>query len=186
VSFNGKHYYGETAGNPRVDVPVMISAVRRKSFALAGAQTDGAISWICPGAYLRDVALPAMAAGAQQEGRAVPPLVAHVALSVHENWREVREVAGKRFDSYMRRDTYVEMFETAGCSEARERVWSDPMLRSIVISGKESDAERRLMELFAFGAAEIMVSILPAGRDPATSRRRTLDFLGAFASSLTS
>lgn len=184
VTFKGKHYYGETAGNPRVDVPVLISAVRRKSFELAGAQTDGAISWICPGAYLREVALPAMAVGAQKTGRAAPPLVAHVALSIHENWQEVRDVACKRFDSYMRRDAYVEMFEAAGFSEARDRVWSDPMLRSIVISGNESDAGKRLMELFAFGAAEIMVSILPAGQDPVTSRRRTLEFLGAFAASL--
>ena len=41
-----------------------------------------------------------------------------------------------------------------------------------------------LLELFAFGAAEIMVSVLPAGRDPEASRRRTLEFLGEFARTL--
>jgi alkanesulfonate monooxygenase SsuD/methylene tetrahydromethanopterin reductase-like flavin-dependent oxidoreductase (luciferase family) len=184
VDFNGQHYRAQTADNEPVDVPVMISAVRRKAFELAGAHTDGAISWICPGSYLRDFGLPAMAEGAKKEGRSVPPLIAHVAVSVHENWQDVQEVARHRFDSYMRRDTYVEMFETAGFPEARNRVWSDPMLQSIVISGDAAEVGRRLRELFAFGAAEIMVSVLPAGENPEASRQRTLSFLGRFARSL--
>lgn len=184
VAFVGEHYRAETADNQRIDVPVMISAIRRKSFELAGAHTDGVISWICPGVYLRDVALPAMAAGAKRQERSVPPLIAHVALSVHENWQEVGEAARTRFGSYMRRDTYVEMFETAGFREAHHREWSNPMLHSIVISGDEAEAERRLRELFSFGAAEIMVSVLPAGESPHASKQRTLNFLGTFARSL--
>jgi alkanesulfonate monooxygenase SsuD/methylene tetrahydromethanopterin reductase-like flavin-dependent oxidoreductase (luciferase family) len=53
----------ETIPEP-LDVPVMASALQRRSFELCGAEADGAISWICPGPYLRDVALPAMREGA--------------------------------------------------------------------------------------------------------------------------
>ena len=49
----------ETIPEP-ADVPVMASALQRRSFELCGAEADGAISWVCPGGYLRDVAIPAM------------------------------------------------------------------------------------------------------------------------------
>ena len=55
----------------------MASALQRGSFELCGEEADGAISWICPGIYLRDVALPAMQLGAERAGRPVPPLIAH-------------------------------------------------------------------------------------------------------------
>lgn len=184
VNFNGRFYRAQTADNVPVDVPVLISAVRPKSFELAGADTDGAISWLCPGAYLRDHALPAMAAGAEKAGQPAPPLIAHVAVSLHDDWDEVEAVARERFDSYMRRDPYVEMYRIAGFAEAEQRAWSTRMLKSLVVSGDEEEAGHRLLELFSFGAAEIMVSVLPAGGDPESSRRRTLRFLGEFARTL--
>ena len=184
VDFAGRYYRAQTAENEPVDVPVMISAVRPKSFELAGRCTDGAISWLCPGTYLRDFAVPAMAAGAEKAGQPTPPLIAHVGLSVHQDRGEVEAVARQRFDSYMRRDPYVEMYRIAGFAEAEKRVWSTPMLKALVVSGDEADAERRLLELFSFGPAEIMVSVLPAGKDLDASRQRTLQFLGDFARSL--
>ena len=90
VDFDGEFYQAhETIFEP-LDVPVMASALQRRSFELCGAEADGAISWICPPAYLRDVALPAMAEGAKQAGRPVPPLIAHAPVCVHENAAEVR------------------------------------------------------------------------------------------------
>lgn len=72
VDFSGSYYQAhETIPEP-VDVPVMASALQRGSFELCGAEADGAISWICPGKYLKDVALPAMQSGAEQVGRPVP------------------------------------------------------------------------------------------------------------------
>ena len=119
VDFTGRHYRAQTANNDPVDVPVLISAVRPKSFELAGACTDGAISWLCPGAYLRDFAVPAMAAGAEKAGQPTPPLIAHVAVSIHDRWDEVEAVSRQRFDSYMRRDPYVEMYRMAGLPKRR-------------------------------------------------------------------
>ena len=76
VDLDGEFYQAhETIPEP-VDVPVMASALQRRSFELCGAEADGAISWVCPGEYLRDVAIPAMQAGAARAGRPVPPLIA--------------------------------------------------------------------------------------------------------------
>ena len=66
VDYDGTQYHGHGSlpGAPAPDVPVMASALRRRSFRLCGEVADGAISWVCPGQYLRDVALPEMKRGA--------------------------------------------------------------------------------------------------------------------------
>ena len=90
VDFEGTHYVAHESLPEPVDVPVMASALRHGSFELCGAEADGAISWICPAIYLRDVALPAMRRGAEGAGRPVPPLIAHLPVSVHTDAGEVR------------------------------------------------------------------------------------------------
>src|SRR5215510_5680302 len=59
VDFDGDYYKAHESIPEPLDLPVMASALQRGSFELCGEEADGAISWICPGVYLRDVALPA-------------------------------------------------------------------------------------------------------------------------------
>ena len=90
VDFDGEHYTAHDGIAEPLDIEIMGSALRKGSFELCGAESDGAISWICPFSYLRDVALPAMQAGAQRAGRETPPLIAHAPVCVHDNADEVR------------------------------------------------------------------------------------------------
>ena len=90
IEFNGRFYKANVRIASPVDVPVMASALQPKSFELCGAEADGAISWVCPMEYLRDVALPAMKAGAERAGRPVPPLINGIPVCVHDNPEEVR------------------------------------------------------------------------------------------------
>ena len=83
VDFDGDHYSAHATIPGPLDLQVMGSALRKGSFELCGAEADGAISWICPGRYLRDVALPAMEKGAKEAGRPTPPLIAHAPVCVH-------------------------------------------------------------------------------------------------------
>lgn len=71
VDYTGRHYQAHTS-MPAVDVPVMAAALGEGAFEMCGAEADGAISWVCPAGYLRDVALPAIQRGA--EGPAAPHL----------------------------------------------------------------------------------------------------------------
>src|SRR5207253_957553 len=64
ADMDGTYYKAHETISEPLDLPVMASALQRGSFELCGEDADGAISWICPGTYLRDVALPAMRAGA--------------------------------------------------------------------------------------------------------------------------
>ena len=172
VDFDGEFYQAhETIPEP-LDIPVMASALQQRSFEICGAESDGAISWICPGTYLRDVALPAMDRGAKEAGRRTPPLIAHAPVCVHENFAEVR-AAVQRDMGHPRMPFYQRMLSDAGFPEAANGEWSDAMVDSIVLWGDEARVTERINEFFAWGAAEVLVSPVGAGEDAAESIHRT-------------
>jgi alkanesulfonate monooxygenase SsuD/methylene tetrahydromethanopterin reductase-like flavin-dependent oxidoreductase (luciferase family) len=174
VDFDGRYYHAHAEIRTPIDVPVMASALQRTSFQLCGEVADGAISWVCPGVYLRDVALPAMRAGAERANRPIPPLMAHAPICVHDKPDEVREVARQQLANYVRLPFYVQMLMAAGFPEASQGAWSDRMIDTVVLSGDESHVSARLQDLFSYGATEILVSPLAAGADRAVSLERTL------------
>ena len=174
VDFDGRYYHAHGQLRTPIEVPVMASALQRRSFELCGAEADGAISWVCPAVYLRDVALPAMRAGAEKAGRPVPPLMAHAPVCVHDKPDEVREAARQQLANYVRLPFYVQMLTAAGFPEASQGAWSDVMIETVMMSGDESRVAERLQELFSLGATEILVSPVAAGGDRTASLERTL------------
>ena len=68
-----------------VETPIMASALQEQSFELCGELADGAISWVCPPAYLRETALPALRRGAEAAGREPPPLIMHAPICVEDD-----------------------------------------------------------------------------------------------------
>ena len=182
VEFDGDHYNAHGTITEPVDVPVMASALRRGSFELCGAESDGAISWVCPASYLRDVALPAMQSGAEKAGRPVPPLIAHAPVCVHENIDEVR-AAVRRQIMNPRLPFYQRMFIDAGYPEASDGQWSDAMIEGTVIWGDETRVTEKLQGLLSMGATEVLASPIAAGEDGRASADRTLRLLGRLATS---
>ncbi|MBI3015054.1 MAG: LLM class flavin-dependent oxidoreductase [Candidatus Tectomicrobia bacterium] len=185
VDFDGEHYHAHAKIEAPVrDVPVMASALRRRSFELCGEHADGAISWVCPGHYLREVALPAMKEGARKAERDTPPLVAHVPVCVHDNLREVRAVAREQMVYYPKLPFYQQMFVDAGYPEAKEGAWSDRLLDAVVAMGKEEQVAGKLRELLAWGATEIIAMPITAGPQRDASMRRTLSCLAEVSKTL--
>ena len=180
VDFDGEFYQAhETIPEP-LDVPVMASALQRRSFELCGAEADGAISWICPGTYLRDVALPAMIEGAKQAGRQVPPLIAHAPVCVHEDAAEVRAAVQQQMTN-PRLPYYQRMLIDAGFPEAAQGDWSDAMVDSVVFSGDETRVAERIKEMFSFGASEVLISPIGVGENQAESIHRTTRLIAELA-----
>jgi F420-dependent oxidoreductase-like protein len=166
------------------DLPVMASALRKRSFEYCGAQTDGAISWMCPLPYMRDVAVPAIKAGAESAGRPTPPIVAHIPLTVHDNADEVRAAAREQFAIYARLPFYQSMFELSGYPEATQTSeWSDRMVDEIVAYGSDERVSQRIDEAFELGTSEVLVSVLTAGPEPEKVWDRTVGLLGELSSS---
>ena len=184
VDFDGKYYHAHAKLAAPVDVPVMASALRSASFEACGADADGAISWVCPGAYLQTVALPAIQKGAEVASRPAPPLIAHAPVCVHENPDEIRVAVQQQLSNYPRMPFYQQMFAAAGFPEAAEETWSDAMITGTVLSGDESTVKMRLQGLLDMGATEILVSVVHAGEDREASINRTLGVLGELSQSL--
>ena len=159
----------------------MASALQVKSFELCGAEADGAISWVCPGTYLRDVALPAMKAGAERAGRPVPPLIAHAPVCVHDQPDEVRAAIREQVGN-PRLPFYQRMFAAAGFPEASNGTWSDAMIDATGLWGNESQVMEKLEGLFALGATEVLASPITAGSDRNESLERTLRVLAQASS----
>lgn len=153
------------------------------SFELCGAEADGAISWICPGEYLRDVGLPAMHVGAERAGRPVPPLIAHAPVCVHDHAEEVRDAVREQIQN-PRLPFYRQMLVAAGFPEAEHGTWSDAMIDAGVLWGDEARVAERLHTLLTYGATEILASPVLAGRDRTASLERTMRLLGRVAQSL--
>ncbi|HCP22912.1 MAG TPA: LLM class flavin-dependent oxidoreductase [Dehalococcoidia bacterium] len=183
VDFDGEHYSAHATIPGPLDVQVMASALRKGSFELCGAEADGAISWICPSSYLRDVALPAMEKGAREASRPVPPLIAHAPVCVHENPDEVRAALRQQF-GHPGLPFYQNMLIEAGYPEAKEGVWSDAMIDGVAIWGDEETVAQGIQELLDMGATEVLASPVTAGPDPAASLERTTKLLGQAAASV--
>ncbi len=184
VDFSGRYYQAHSSIPSPVQVPVMAAALGPSAYQLCGAEADGAISWVCPGFYLRDVALPAMRRGAELADRPVPPLVVQVPVCVHDNPDEAREAVRQQFAGFARSPFYQNMFTGAGFPEVSQGVWSDSMVDAVAVWGDESRVTEGLQDLFSIGATEILASPVPAGGDREASRDRTLAVLAKIAQSV--
>ena len=161
-------------------IPILTAALRRRAFELSGEVADGAISWLCPPSYLRDVALPALQAGAARANRPAPPLVAQLAVCVSTDQAAVRTAARANFGFYTTLSTYQAMFASAGFTEAAAGEWSDAISDAVVISGDEGQVAERLRALLALGVDEIIATPIAPDGDPAAFDR-ALDLIGQLA-----
>lgn len=180
VNFDGKHLKAHAQIANPIQAKLMASALRPKSFELCGELTDGAISWVCPLPYLRDVAVPAIREGAARAGRAAPPLIAHVPVVVSEDAGAVQQGASQQFAHYPRLPFYSQMFQDAGFPEAKEGKLSERMINTLVVYGNADQVKERLRQLPSFGAGELLATPVNVPGD-AQALGRTLKALGELA-----
>jgi F420-dependent oxidoreductase-like protein len=180
VDFEGKRLTAHGQIERPTGVSIMASALRANGFRVCGELADGAISWVCPLPYLRDVAVPAIHEGAGRAGRTPPPLIAHVPVVVSEDAESVRQAAGSQIGRYARIPYYSQMFQDAGFAEAKDGHLSDAALDALVIHGTAAQVKSRLREVRDYGAGEILaMPVIPA--DDHAALPRTLATLGELA-----
>ncbi|MCS6802500.1 MAG: LLM class flavin-dependent oxidoreductase [Chloroflexota bacterium] len=176
VDFAGRFYRAQARIASPTPMPVMIAALGPAAFELAGEVADGAISWITPASYIREIARPAVERGAQRAGRPAPPIVAHAVVTVSADREAIRDAVRKQFSFYVRLPHYQAMFASAGYPEARDGAWSDAMIDALVIAGGEEAVERGLLDLAAWAKGEVLVSPIAGLED-----ERTLALLARLA-----
>ena len=147
---------------------------------LAGEIADGAVTWLCPARYLRDVALPAMEKGAKLRGVARPRLVGHAFLALTTNQVDLQKAIGETVAFYPKPTNYQEMFVAAGYAEARSGNWSPGMIDAVILNGDAAACASKVRDFVAVsGCDELILSVMATGADRASSVQRTLDFVGA-------
>jgi F420-dependent oxidoreductase-like protein len=155
-------FYAVKATLPRAPrPPLLISALRPGAFRLAGEISDGAISWVCPVSYLLSTALPALRAGAAAAGRPVPPLVAHVTVTLGQDRDAALAAARQQLAVYARQPFYAAMFAVAGHPLPADATLPPALLEDLVISGDEAAVADRLRALLAAGLDELLVMLVP-------------------------
>ena len=147
--------HGATIPAP-IDVPVMASALQAGSFRLCGELSDGAISWVAPWNYLRDLALPSMKEGAAKAGRPTPPLAAHTPV-FFGNREDMLGQARKLLGRYTTLPNYQRMMVAAGFDDVEAGGNPDPFLEGLVVSGSDDQVIDGLTTIIREGAGEIIV-----------------------------
>ena len=165
VDVDGEFYTAHARTPAAPDVALMASALRSASFEFCGARGIPALSWVCPSAYLRDSALPALQRGADKAGRDAPSLIAHVPVCISEDRDAVREAVRAQLANYPHAPFYVRMFTDAGYPEAAEGTWSDAMIDGTVVWGSREEAAEGLRRWLSYGFGELMAHPVIVGDD---------------------
>jgi F420-dependent oxidoreductase-like protein len=149
--------------------PVLLGVLREQMAQLAGSHADGALCWLGPADYLRDVVAPNLARGAAAAGRDKPPLIAELPCALTTDRDAVHEMAARDLGIYPHVPFYRAMFEAAGVPLGG-RGWSDEMIDASVLYGDEDGLAAKVQALFDAGADEVALSPFGVGADPEASQ----------------
>lgn len=183
VQFQGELISADAQIAGPTAVPVMASALRPRAFRLCGELADGAITWVSPLPYVRDVATPALIEGAAKAGRDKPPMIVHQPLIVSEDHDAVVEAARRQYGRYQQRPYYSQMLQDAGYPEAAGDEFTPALADALVISGSEQQVADRIAAMPSFGADEIIADFVLLPDDPQPAVDRTRKLLGELATS---
>lgn len=181
VEYAGDCFRVNVTWTDPVDVEILASGLRAKSYRLIGAKADGGISWVTPLEHIKNVAIPALAEGAAQAGRPRPKMIMHLGVAAHDDPEAVRSAGRKQFGRYVTLPFYQRMFAQAGFPAAAAGDLTDDLLDAIVVCGDKESIAARLHEIARAGIDEVICSIVEAGPDPELTKARTLAILGELA-----
>jgi F420-dependent oxidoreductase-like protein len=171
-------FYTVAASLPQAPrTPLLLSALGPAAFRLAGALSDGAISWMAPTPYLLGVALPNLQAGADEARRPRPPLIAHVPVALSDDPASVRAAAQGALDFFRTLPAYVSMFNAAGLFDGPDEEAAARLATMLIVAGDEAAVAARLRDVLATEIDELLVTTLPVA-DEAAERRRLIRLLG--------
>lgn len=162
ADFDGKIYRVHERATSTVSVPILMSALRRRAYRLAGELADGAISWVAPLRYLRETALPALEEGAGAARRPLPPLVVHLAVALTDDRQAAYAAFRKQLGIYPRIAEYNRMFRDIGY-ENRGGLFEEGLLHELILAGSEETIADGLHRIRSAGFSEVLVSLLDAG-----------------------
>lgn len=165
-------YEGETlTGKLALDipdadpVPVLVAALGPKMLALAGAMTDGTVTWMTGRSTIESHVVPSIRSAAAEAGRAEPRVVVGLPVAVTDDADAAREKAAQVFSVYGFLPSYRAMLDREGASGPAD----------VAIVGTEDEVRAQIEAVFEAGATEFVAA-------PFANVGRTFDLLGDLAS----
>ena len=166
VDYAGEHWSAQATATP-CEVPIYLGALGPSGFRLAGEISDGAVSWLCPSDYLRDVARPALDEGARIAARPRPRLIAHLLVAVTDDIAAARSAAARRIAPNLQMTYYARVLDRAGLEPSApggELRAVDAML----LAGPAQAVTAGLRERLDGTVDELLVTPVPLGGDATT------------------
>ena len=188
ATFQGRYYRVRWTGAFRAPAPpVLLAGLAPPMLELAGELADGVVLWLCGPAYIREVAVPALARGRARAGKPLEgfEVVAPVPLAVTEDHAGVTWLFREELVRYLSLPYYRTMFRASGFGGAltefdRHRAPgrdADAVPPALVDAlGAIGDARRARAEIEAYRAAGATLPVVrPIGPPEAPHARGTLE-----------
>jgi F420-dependent oxidoreductase-like protein len=186
--FEGRHYrvrWAMAVPTRPPAPPVLLAALSEKMLELAGEIADGAILWLCPPAYVRDVAVPALERGRRRAGKPLAgfEIVAAVPLAVTDDRAAALAAFRAELKRYAELPFYRAMLRRAGLGDALaafDRAGEVPAALAEALGGLgEAGAARAYVEAYR-AAGVTLPAVRPITFPDAPWYRRTLEAAAAW------
>ncbi len=120
--FEGRHYrvrWAMAVPTRPPAPPIYLAALSVKMLELAGEIADGVVLWLCPPAYVRDVAVPALERGRRRAGKPLAgfEVVAAVPLAVTDARAAAMAAFRAELKRYLEQPFYRAMMQAAGLGD---------------------------------------------------------------------
>jgi F420-dependent oxidoreductase-like protein len=149
--------------------PVLVAALGPKMLELAGARTDGTITWMTGPKTLASHTVPTLRRAAEAAGRPDPQVVAGYPVCVTDDATKARERAARAYALYGQLPSYRAMLDREGAAGPED----------LAVVGDEAAVSERLAEAEGAGATEVMASLFGRPEEKERSRALLADLAGA-------
>jgi len=140
-------------------VPVLVAALGPKMLELAGAVTDGTVTWMTGPATLAEHTVPAITAAAERAGRPAPRIVTSLPVCVTADTDAARERAASDFQVYGFLPSYRAMLDREGAAGPAD----------VAIVGDEATVRAEIGRIADAGVTDFVASIFGARDDRAAT-----------------
>jgi F420-dependent oxidoreductase-like protein len=135
--------------------PILVAALAPKMLALAGAETDGTITWMTGPRTIREHTVPRIREAAAKAGRPTPRVVVGLPIAVTKDVAGAREAAARQFQIYGTLPSYRAMLDREGAEGPA----------AVVMAGEERQVEDQLHRLEEAGATDFLAIPFRVGSD---------------------
>jgi 5,10-methylenetetrahydromethanopterin reductase len=128
---------------------IVVAALGPRMLALAGALTDGTVTWMTGPKTLRATVVPQLNDAAGRAGRPAPRVIAGLPVCVTTDIAAARDLVRPRIEGAGRMDSYRRQLVAEGLDDVAE----------LAIVGDADDVAGRVEELASLGVTELLADV---------------------------